>query len=516
MIAVADPESKPIDQRGSLQVLSPEEPRAALLQRIAMRIDAGAHNDELELWKTMLRTVTAHFKVVDTDEGRIFESMQLREHLVVDYQAMARTARQWCHLIHQIYVDKGSSMKDAELANFIRTHVALSDSTEAVTDNFIKSALMVYRSLLVNKAHVALLEASEDLYGMSSPYNSVAKLALLATKVRTPDLLTWVLGSINDSCRSGDYPPNSFTFRALKGEGSNKGFIDVLLLKHELLKFLLCNFLDDRKFSHTVKEKMRAVFTSHMTYRAHVGYPTDDTGKCDLSWQNSWPPTSMAAFKLIEDLVYSRDYDSVIRSAIRRGKAVHEILEMEKVCDMVAQLDEELTTERAAQAPEPECPKASVEDSDDERDLALFDGIVTGKDWNGKDETKAELLKFRDDAKRMSLTLRFVTEPNSSNQVTTEIRQSIPVPGDDTTSATGWTVVVYDTPVSGESITNPRTRKPPLRSHYSKMMRGAVDAFSSHQGQKIELNSNVVFIISNGGKDGDAGHQVSLETRRET
>jgi len=61
------------------------------------------------------------------------------------------------------------------------------------------------------------------------------------------------------------------------------------------------------------------------------------------------------------------------------------------------------------------------------------------------------------------------------------------------------TLVVYDVLLSGESVTNPKTRKPPLRSHYHKMLSSVL----AINGGK-ELDENFVFIIFNGGKEGGA------------
>lgn len=503
VIAMDSAEEKPLEQRGQLRVVSPEEPRAALLNRIAARIQAGAGDDELNLWKTMVLSVTAHFKIATSNDELLFQSMQLREHLVVDYQAMARTARQWCYLIHQIHADIGGNLKEKDLADHIRVNVTLSDATEAITDNFIRCALWVHKQLLSCRELVHLIETSEDMYGQGSPYNSVAKLHLFAQKTKSTASCAWVFASINDACASGMYPPNTFTVRSLKGEASNKGFIDVMLFKGDIRVYMLSEYLDKRAFASAAKEKIRAVFSNHATYRAHVGFP-EQTMLQELTWQNNWPPSTMQAFKLIEDLVFGREYDAVLRGALRRGKSASEVLEMERVCDLVSQIDEDLAAERQ-QAPAPAQPTEDSDNSevDDKLHASRMDDIIEIRGATLDDQTKVELAKFQAEAVRLSQTLRFVTEPKSAAQVADEIRQSEPEQGDGA-DAQKWTVVLYDTPVSGESITNPRTRKPPLRAHYTKMMRGVVDAFSQAGPRNTELRDKVIFILSNGGKEGDS------------
>ena len=85
----------PLAAKGGLTAISPEEVRAALLERIAERINAGGGSDELEQWKLMLLKTSFHFVAISAAEQIMSQAMQLREHLIVDYSAMARTARQW-------------------------------------------------------------------------------------------------------------------------------------------------------------------------------------------------------------------------------------------------------------------------------------------------------------------------------------------------------------------------------------------------------------------------------------
>jgi len=64
-----------------------------------------------------------------------------------------------------------------------------------------------------------------------------------------------------------------------------------------------------------------------------------------------------------------------------------------------------------------------------------------------------------------------------------------------------YTVVFYDTGCSGEAITNPSTRKPPLRNHYNKHMDAIVGGFCADG----KFPTNLVIFLFNAGKDGCLG-----------
>ena len=87
-------------------------------------------------------------------------------------------------------------------------------------------------------------------------------------------------------------------------------------------------------------------------------------------------------------------------------------------------------------------------------------------------------------------------EPKTPNQVTKLIDMFVKLQKDDPDTMD----VFYNVVQSGESITNPKTRKPPLRGHYSKLMTGALGVFAATG----KIPDNVVFVIFNGSKDGAA------------
>ncbi len=114
---------------------------------------------------------------------------------------------------------------------------------------------------------------------------------------------------------------------------------------------------------------------------------------------------------------------------------------------------------------------------------------------NGK---RDEIQQYRKEARRFVTTLRLIPEPQSFTLLAEDIRTTeTQAHGDESNE---FTLIFYNTPLSGESITNPRTRKPPFCGHYNKMLNGALAAYA----KKGELPNNLVFVIFDGGREGDA------------
>ena len=81
----------PLDTRGALCAISPEEVRRALMAAIARDIDGGLGSGVLEEWRRRLISCTATFQGHATEAERLQAAMQLRESMANDHEAMRRT-----------------------------------------------------------------------------------------------------------------------------------------------------------------------------------------------------------------------------------------------------------------------------------------------------------------------------------------------------------------------------------------------------------------------------------------
>jgi hypothetical protein len=90
-------------------------------------------------------------------------------------------------------------------------------------------------------------------------------------------------------------------------------------------------------------------------------------------------------------------------------------------------------------------------------------------------------------------------EPDSVKRIAEEINLQKPFQEIVDDNPTDRIVLfVYDLKLSGESVTNPQTRKPPLRPHFKKMIGGAIASRKS----ETELNKRDVFMFFDAGEHG--------------
>ena len=94
VITIRDPNFNPLDHRGALHAISPEEIRCAMLFAIARDVGRNAPEEDLKEWRCHVLSVTMQFLLHATHEDMYFAACQLRENLSVDHEYMSRTAPQ--------------------------------------------------------------------------------------------------------------------------------------------------------------------------------------------------------------------------------------------------------------------------------------------------------------------------------------------------------------------------------------------------------------------------------------
>ena len=522
----------PMELRGKLKRVSPEELPHALLLRIGDQIEEGVSEDRLREWRHTLLSASFHFKHLESDDSRYWESVRAREHLVVDCSAMARDAIQRIYELVSFKVKqekKTGKLSSQQIADLYCRHGDLAKSAgEEITKHMVENALAVHANVLSTPALLQVLQKASAKWGKSSPFNSVMKLFLINQKCkeisRTHSLApnasaVWVLAGIVDWVLAGMVEAAEIGKRQIKGEGSGgKGIVDLLLFKFRLRSHLTQEFLDHKALRADTKDMMRQAFLNHESYRRFCGYPKDTNH--DLSWQAGWPASSLQCCRLIEQMVFGVEYDKEIKTAVRGLKSIEETLEMQTITDFISQIDEDLEAEAEA-AGSSSTPAVAVvakgssgicvglEDEEDEHAVI----VVENQQKLSADDVE-QVKRFKDMAARMiRQQARFVVEPDSAKRVAEEINTTKPFQEiKDDAPIDRIVLFVYDLKTSGESVTNPQTRKPPLRPHFKKMIGGAIASRAS----ETELNKRDVFLLFDAGKHGRSLCFTGRSTGRES
>ena len=195
LVAIRGPDQHPLGSLGSLNSVSPEELPAAFLARVVDAIQLGASHEELEAWRSVLLTVTFHFEVLPSEQLMHNKAMHQREHIVVDFSAMARTTRQWVYTIVSIKSDleMTGKKKDSEVADWVNSNVGIAVKTGKITARFVTSACDIHSKIFVHPELAEIVDGCEEEWGMHSPINQMSKMRLVAKQCKS--LARLVLGN---------------------------------------------------------------------------------------------------------------------------------------------------------------------------------------------------------------------------------------------------------------------------------------------------------------------------------
>jgi hypothetical protein len=246
------PGERPLDKRGALMAINPEEMRHAMMSAIARDIEAGVDTAVLEQWRARVLSCTGTFVVHASDASRLHMAMQLRENLANDHETMSRTQLQRVYEV--IYFrdvwawthgrDQASAVNIAgEYAK-----VKMAKGRETVSKSFVDTALTIHSRLLsIPAAETLLLDMDSALPRDCNPFNSVHRLQAIISKcgnssTSSRDNTLWVLRHIRHMILdlNADPTTSDFSVDGLRGNNktNNRGLVDVILLKKEALGYL--------------------------------------------------------------------------------------------------------------------------------------------------------------------------------------------------------------------------------------------------------------------------------------
>jgi hypothetical protein len=203
---VVKPLDQPIDlrldgkfpmSRGSMMRLSPEEMQHALILKVAQRIEAGADEAELLVWKRCLLSATGRFVRADTYDEQYFFVTNSRRRMRDAAAAIVHLASQ---VICDIWLFKArkeaqlnKSLSNPEIAKLYEDNMsdAKSEDESRCSSSTIESAIVVYDKLFSQPDIRKIIEDLESTMLGNSPFNSIAKLLEIYYKCKTSVKLDW-------------------------------------------------------------------------------------------------------------------------------------------------------------------------------------------------------------------------------------------------------------------------------------------------------------------------------------
>ena len=114
--------------------------------------------------------------------------------------------------------------------------------------------------------------------------------------------MIWSLAAITDLVRWKMVTPGELSIGRLSGvKRGGRGMLDLVLLKLDLLDELLINQADKVGLSADSKNKLRAVFDSHSSYRANLG------DGVDMTWMSTMTPSARLFIAIVEARLSNHD-----------------------------------------------------------------------------------------------------------------------------------------------------------------------------------------------------------------
>ena len=146
-----------IGHGSSLRRISPEEQEAALLFSVADRIRAGASQKELQQWRKVMLTVSMQFEVHVNADSAYFRSVNIRRSVIVQNEALVRSALQQIQEILEFKARKelamGKVVDCSTLHKMWNEHVIQINSqyTDEISITWIECGVRVHKKILQEK-----------------------------------------------------------------------------------------------------------------------------------------------------------------------------------------------------------------------------------------------------------------------------------------------------------------------------------------------------------------------------
>ena len=290
------------NNRGALQRVSAEEPVHACLFAIHSALDQGASDAVLQRWKALLLSCPMRFWKLGPGEPRYWKAQQLREDIVESFATLRRSDLQKIFDVARfkqtLESETGESLSAEKLAQKYQKNVKTSCVSEPLSKSFIDSACTVYRRLLNNPAICKALLDLDATHLKGNPLGSVWKLQALIDRAKTDSNIEVAMELLLDHYNMKYIDKSDFAMPKFKEQ--NRSYVEVVLLKKEIIKLLMTEFLDKHNFESKVKAKFREVFGDVKKVRAMLTPYPENNNAVDTTWQASWPSSGVKLFDLAE------------------------------------------------------------------------------------------------------------------------------------------------------------------------------------------------------------------------
>ena len=496
-------------QLGNFVRVSADEIQHALIFKVAERIEARADAAELEQWQRVLLSSSGRILKLDSYDAQYFHCTNERRRAKRVAAAVTRLQTQLACEVWMFRARKQSQLNKTltyqEIADLYRgsLHECDKDEESLGSKRVIEAAIQVYERVLAHEPLRQLLASLDKIYGAEGPFNSFSKLQSLYTKCGSVARMTWVLSLTSLCLRHEKLDISDFAVKKLTSQsgGSKVGTMELILLKHKLLHYLLNNFLDARAVEF--KDVLREAFSSPDAYEAKYLM-------ADKTFMSSWPKSASIVADLVENTCYlfnSQETPS-LKTAIKMNKTAEELLkEYSPFKTTIEDLDKTIAEERALQ------PVSALVYDDDGYESGrppaeASAATTTAAPGAAADAQQASVVEVPEEwdayvTRYLQKHCHLIVEAQKSQtQLETAITEVNL--GKVRGGASGNVILLFDANLWGESITSPHVRRPPVAKASVQKVWKAVQAARAQPEQVGLLPEGDVLCVIDGGRQDES------------
>jgi len=301
-VVVDSPDVDILTFKGSLLRVSPEELVHSALFICASEILANVPEERLLLWKANFLRCCFSFEVLPAGSDACYWRAYNLRQIVATYGGCKRSAKQMAHNIFLLKrrkeAEAGVTYSRKQIAAFYQSKGFTARDSDAVTENYVNTALNVYEKICSQPALAKCLEIMEARFGLSSCLNNMTSLATIIARTDDAAMRKWTMESIVDNVLAGLIQNDDVTKTVLGGTHNAIGLCTLLQFRRQALNRYLHVELPKLGTHFEDLEVFRAVFADHEVYRKQVRGISQGV---DTTWKARFLPSSLLALDFLED-----------------------------------------------------------------------------------------------------------------------------------------------------------------------------------------------------------------------
>jgi hypothetical protein len=277
---------------------------------VSDRIDSGAPDAELDRWKNIFLSVCFRFEYLTGDDACHWRASELRQMQSSIDDAVRRTAMQLCYEIflfkERKEAEAGRALVNKDIRSLYAQKSNIAESNKFEGDhshNWVDTCILLTQKLFSDPVCKDVILKMEAKYGLQSGLNALSKLNIVVSKTDTVEQRRWVLCSMWDMMVSGSCLNENVTRSHLQGTGGSPSAVTTLVFRKECLDHFLDIELPKNGYAAGDLQLMREPLSSHKSFRALCRGFDDAAVPADVKWQAKLSAASLAALRLLEDLL---------------------------------------------------------------------------------------------------------------------------------------------------------------------------------------------------------------------